>query len=243
MGNYSVAAYTGCRGHRGRQKQSLACSYTVPGGDIVYLLDLVGISGEADTKGIANPHNGLALLHGIRYQPVSHITANISTGTGAVAGIDNGTAAGGGSAHVRGCYLGSFLITGRQLNDLADTKFPVLGFAGKIIQLIYSRLTGVKVQTHIVAYLKQCVALDNRVVESLKLIVRIGADGSTHKSGHYQKNCQKHTDEPFFHRLLPLTYPLWVKLFTVWIKNFFSKFHYCYDSPIILQQVSSKCKT
>ena len=222
----------------GGQKQGLACGNAVPGRDVVDGLYQIRIGRKADAQGVAHAGDGLAALNGVGDQPISHITADIAGAAGSAAGRRACPA-----AHIGRGYFCRILIAGRQSYHLAHVQLPVLCLAGEIVQLVYGRLTGIEVQTGVVAYLKQSVSADDGVFEGIVIRISIGADGGTSKHGRHQKYCQKHTDEPFFHRLLPLTYPLWVELITVWRKNLFIKFQHCYDSLIILQQLSPNCKT
>ena len=210
MGHHRIAAGACGRGAGARQKQGLAGSNLAPLGDVINGLDLLTVGSEANAQDVAHTGNGLALLHGVRNQPVSGVDAGGGAGGAAAratgAAGDNGAAGGAAAADVGLGDLDSILIGGRQCDNLAHAQFSVLCLAD-VVQLIDGSLAAVPVQAQLVADLQKRVARFERILLGCVLLVCIGTDRHAPKQRGDHEHRQKHADESFLHDCVPPNLP------------------------------------
>ena len=199
MRNDLIAGSADCRSLGRGQKQSLARSDLVPAGDVVELLDLIGIVGEADAQRVADARNSLAALDRVRDQIISDTVA-------ALCGADGSCRCAGraGAGAAAGHDLLSRSVSRRQLDHSAHGQESEVVFTLQPVELYNSILAGEVVDALFPAEFKYIVAGLEGILDHLRIsVVCISAYGQPREQGHDHEHCQQNTDDPFLHICSP----------------------------------------
>lgn len=199
-----IAGSADCRSLGRGQKQSLARSDLVPAGDVVELLDLIGIVGEADAQRVADARNGLAALDRVRDQIISDTVAALCGADGSRCGTGRTGRTGAGAGTAAGNDVQSRSVSRRQLDHSAHGQEPEVVFTLQPVELYNSILAGEVVDALCLAEFKDIVAGLEGVLDHLRIfVVCVSAYGQPREQGHDHEHCQQSTDDPFLHICSP----------------------------------------